>query len=116
MTNPEADYVVLVRPQVRQDGNGSWVAQYPEADWSVTGTSEADARAKIRDEFGRRLRNGESEPSSLSEDVLERHRAKPIPGIYVIDRNVYMSLREAPDAETAISRLMDEMDTRSDCG
>lgn len=108
MNTPETGrYVVLVRPQLSRDSDGSWRAQYPEADWYVTGESEQQARARLTDEFERRQTT-----TSPDDDLLERHLANPIPGVYAIDRDVYMAARGKPNAEEEINRLIEAMDQR----
>lgn len=112
MNTPETGrYVVLVRPQLSQDSDGSWRAQYPEADWYVTGESEQQARARLSDEFERRLQHGQT-TTLPDDDLLERHLANPIPGVYAIDRDVYMAVRGKPNAEEEINHLIEAVDHR----
>lgn len=110
MNTPGAGcYVVVVRPQILQERDGSWRAQYPEADWSVRGASEQDARARLHDEFERRLHSGQAD-TAPNDDLLERHLANPIAGVYAIDRDTYMAIRERPDFNEEINRLIEAMD------
>ncbi|SKT78109.1 Uncharacterised protein [Mycobacteroides abscessus subsp. massiliense] len=108
-THDVSRYVVVVRPQVLQDSDGSWRAQYPEADWSVRGDSEQNARAKLRDEFERRVQSGQTD-TAPNDDLLRCHLANPIPGVYAIDRETYMEIRERPDFDEAINRLIEALD------
>ncbi|MDO2969893.1 hypothetical protein [Mycobacteroides abscessus] len=99
MSTPDTGrYVVLVRPQLCRDGSGTWRAQYPEADWCVTGENEQQARDSLRDEFERRLQHGETE-TAPKDDLFERRLVNPIPGVYAIDRDIYMALRGKPNTE-----------------
>lgn len=112
MNTPETGrHVVLVRPQLSRDSNGSWRAQYPEADWYVTAESEQQARDRLSGEFERRLRQGET-TTAPNDDLLERHLINPIPGVYAIDRDVYMAIRSKPNAEEEINHLIEAMDQR----
>lgn len=109
MSSPERDrYVAVVRPLVTDQGDGTWRAAYPESDWFVTGTSAAQARQKLHDEAVQRLRNGDQD-TTRSDDLLDRHLANPIPGVYMVDKQTYLKLRADPDA---LERFLSAQDTR----
>lgn len=112
MNTPDTGrYVVLVRPRLSRGSDGSWRAQYPEADWLVGGESEQQARDSLHDEFERRLQSGEIH-TAPNDDLLERQLISPIPGVYAVDRDVYMAIRGKPNAEEEINRLVEAMDQR----
>lgn len=86
MNSPERDrYVAVRRPLVTDQGDRTWRATYPESDWFVTGASEAQARQKLHDEAARRPRRGDQD-TTPSDDLLDRHLASPIPGVYLVDK------------------------------
>jgi len=95
MNSPERDRnVAVVRPVVTDQGNGTWRATYPESDWFVPGASGAQARQKLHDEAAQRLHRSDTTPS---DDLLDRHLPSPIPGVYLVDKQTYLTLRAAPD-------------------
>lgn len=109
MTSPDRDrYVAVVRPLVTDQGDGTWRATYPESDWFVTGTSAAQARQKLHDEAAQRLRHGDRD-ATPSEDLLDRHLANPIPGVYLVDKQTYLQLRTDPNA---LERFLTTQDPR----
>jgi len=90
MTTPD-EYEILqqwafeVEPVFTQEGE-SWTGSYPGADWSVSAPTEAEAREKLGAEFIRRQNAGE-------------HLQEPIAGVYAMDNEVYLQLRDEPWTE-----------------
>lgn len=98
MSSPDRDrYVAVVRPIVTDQGDGTWRAVYPESDWFVSGTSATHARPKLHDAAAQCLRHGDQDKTQ-SDDLLDRHLANPIPGVYLVDKQTYLKLRAYPDA------------------
>jgi hypothetical protein len=83
-----------MEPQVEQDGE-SWTASYPAFDWSVSAPSREEALQRLRDEFARRQNAGEIAPD-YADAVYLRHLREPIPGIYAMDNEVFLQLRDEP--------------------
>ena len=86
-------YAVHIVLLITHRNDGSWQARYPEADWSVTADTEEAAKTKIREEAERRLSAGQ-DSTGTPVDILERHLAHPIPGIYAMDTELFLYLRQ----------------------
>jgi hypothetical protein len=87
-------YAVYVRPLLTQQDDTRWKAQYPGVDWYVIGDSEQAAGTMIAEEAVRRRTAGEPD-SQPSPDLLQRHLEHPVPGIYALDRELFIYLRES---------------------
>ena len=109
MTSPDADaeldilyqkYATHIRPLITQISADHWRAQYPGVTWHVTADSEQAARDEITKEALRRLDAGQDD-AQPPYDLLRRHLANPIPGVYALDRELFIYLRgHAGHAET----------------
>lgn len=86
-------HVVNIRPLITRQDDKRWRAQYPELDWYVSADSEQAAGEKINAEALRRLDAGEPD-AQPPQTILERHLANPIPGVYALDRELFVYLRE----------------------
>ena len=84
-------------PQVTQNGE-SWTASYPEADWSVSAPSREEALQRLGEEFIRRQNAGEN-ALGYADAVYLRHLQNPIPGVYAMDNEVFLQLRDEPWTE-----------------
>ncbi len=93
-------YATFIRPQLTQTSENEWRGQYPGVAWHVTAASEAAAADKLTEEALRRIDAGEDD-AQPPHDLLARHLAQPIPGVYAIDRKLFVYLRShAGVAET----------------
>ena len=100
MTNPDAtdlqalyeQYATHIRPIITQIDENTWRAQYPELDWHITADSEQAAGDEISRESQRRLDAGEP-GAQPPHDLLQRHMQSPIPGVYALDRELFLYLR-----------------------
>lgn len=97
------------RPQIEQLPDGSWHAQYPASDWSVTAESRAAAIEKLQRQDQRRAKE---QPDYMIEryKALRRHLVEQIPGVYAIPHDEAERIRESPDPEAEFNRIADEMD------
>ncbi|MGH3959886.1 hypothetical protein [Mycobacterium sp.] len=86
-------YAMHIVPLITRGDDGSWQAQYPESDWHVTADTEEAAQRKLREEAERRLNAGQ-DSTGTPVDILERHLAHPIPGIYAMDNELFLYLRQ----------------------
>ncbi|BCO99326.1 hypothetical protein [Mycobacterium intracellulare] len=109
MDSSASRYVLVVRPRVEQQGDQSWKAWYPKSDWHVMADTKDNAAQKLRDEFERRLNAGEVD-TEPEESLLERHLTDPIPGVYAIDRDVYMRMRTGPNFRSDLDALIARID------
>jgi hypothetical protein len=102
MTTPD-EYETLqqwafqMEPVFTDDG-GSWTGSYPGADWSVSAPTEAEAREKLGKEFVRRQNAGE-DALGYADAVYLRHLQEPVPGVYAMDNEVYLQLKDEPWTE-----------------
>lgn len=102
MTTPD-EYETLqqwafqMEPVFTDDGE-SWTGSYPGADWSVSAPTEAEAREKLGEEFIRRQNAGE-DALAYADAVYLRHLQEPVPGVYAMDNEVYLQLKDEPWTE-----------------
>lgn len=99
-----------MEPQL-QESDGRWTARYPEADWSVSGSSEDEARNQLREEFIRRQNAGE-DVLAYADDVYVRHLQEPIPGVYAMNNELYRELLMAATAEADVHRAFTEAEQK----
>lgn len=93
-------YATHIRPLITQTSDHKWRAQYPGVDWHVTADSEQAAGDAITEEALRRLDAGQPD-AQPPHDLLKRHLQQPIPGVYALDRELFLYLRgRAGTAET----------------
>lgn len=119
MTSPGGDaeldtlyqqYATHFRPLITQVGPGQWHAQYPGLTWHVTADSEQAAADSITEEALRRLDAGQDDAQPPHE-LLKQHLTSPIPGVYALDRELFLYLRgHAGHAET--QRAFEEAERR----
>lgn len=123
MDNPPGDaeltalyeqYATHIRPIVTQTGDQKWRAQYPGLDWHVTADSEQAAGDQIQAEALRRHDAGEPD-AQPPHDLLQRHLAHPIPGVYALDRELFLHLR-ANAGVTETLRAFEEAERRRAAG
>lgn len=88
-----ARYAVYIRPLLTQQDDKLWRAQYPGLDWYVTAESDLVAGERLNEEAIRRLTAGEPD-AQPPDDLLERHLVHPVPGVYALDRDLFVYLRE----------------------
>ena len=97
--NPDAEldilyqqYATHIRPIITQLPTGRWRAQYPGLTWNVTADSEDAAGNEITDEALRRHDAG-LDDAQPPHDLLKRHLTSPIPGVFALDRELFLYLR-----------------------
>lgn len=119
MTSPDGDaeldmlyqqYATHIRPLITQISADQWRAQYPGLTWHVTAGSEQAASDEITKEALRRL-DADQDDAQPPHDLLKRHLANPISGVYALDRELFLYLRgHAGRAET--QRAFEEAERR----
>lgn len=87
-----AQYATHIRPLITQTNDHRWRAQYPGVEWHVVSDTEAAAGDEILKEALRRADAGEPD-AQPPHDLLKRHLKQPIPGVYAIDRELFLYLR-----------------------
>lgn len=107
-------YATHIRPIITPTADQKWRAQYPGLDWHVTADSEQAAGDAITNEALRRHDAGEPD-AEPPHDLLRRHLQKPIPGVYALDRELFLCLRlHAGQFET--QRAFEEAERRRAAG
>jgi hypothetical protein len=103
-------YATLIEPLVTQINDDQWRAQYPGLSWHVTADSKQAAGDELSKEALRRVDAGEDE-AQPPHDLLRQHFAKPIAGVYALDRELFLYLRgHAGQSET--QRAFEEAERR----
>jgi hypothetical protein len=106
-------YATFFRPIITQTGPDEWSAHYPGLSWHVTADSPEAAGDEITKEALRRLDAGldDAQPPHV---LLKQHLASPIPGMYAMDRELFLYVRSAGHEET--QRAFEEAERRRDQG
>lgn len=86
------NYAVSIQPVITKMSDDRWRAQYPGVDWHVVTDTEAAAGDELVNEALRRADAGlpDAQPPH---DILKRHLDKPIPGVFALDRELFLYLR-----------------------
>jgi hypothetical protein len=103
-------YATHIRPLITQTSGQEWRAQYPGVHWHVTADSEEAAGDQITTEALRRLDAGEPD-AQPPHDLLKRHLKHPIPGVYALDRELFLYLRDHV-GHAEIQRAFEEAERR----
>jgi len=103
-------YATHIRPLITQTSGQEWRAQYPGVHWHVTADSEEAAGDQITKEALRRLDAGEPD-AQPPHDLLKRHLKQPIPGVYALDRELFLYLRDHV-GHAEIQRAFEEAERR----
>jgi hypothetical protein len=107
-------YATLIRPTITRTDDNRWRAQLPSVSWHVTADTEDAAGDAISTEALRRLDAGEPEPQP-PHDLLLRHLRHPIPGVYAMDRELFLHVRTNAGV-TATQRAFEEAERRRAAG
>jgi hypothetical protein len=103
-------------PQIEEQPDGSWVACYPARGWSVTGATEAEAVQRLRDEVVHRQGIAGTNPVAEDERILRQHLREPIPGVSVMDNDLYLALKDEPDSQRVLLEAFQESERRRALG
>lgn len=95
-------------PVVTEQHNGSWVAQYPGADWKVTADDAEIARQRLREAELDRMRdpaNSEWQVAAVRKYLSEG----PIAGVYEVDTETSARIHASGD-EAQLDVVLEEID------
>lgn len=107
-------YATHFRPVITRADDNRWRAQLPGVSWHVTADTEQAAGDAITTEALRRLDAGEPEPQP-PHDLLARHLQSPIPGVYAMDRELFLYVRTHA-GNTATQQAFEEAERRRAAG
>lgn len=85
-------YATSFRPIITKTDDNRWRAQFPGVHWHVDADTEAAAGEEILNEALRRVDAGDPD-AQPPHDILKRHLTQPIPGVYALDRELFLYLR-----------------------
>jgi hypothetical protein len=107
-------YATCIRPLTSPQKDGQWRAQYPGLDWYVTAESEPAAADKLGEEALRRVDAGEDH-AQPPHDLLTRHLVESIPGVFALDRELFLYLRTEYGV-SEVNRAFEEAERRRALG
>ncbi len=107
-------YATHIRPIITQTSDQTWRAQYPGVDWHITADSEQAAGDEIAKEALRRHDAGEPN-AQPPHDLLLQHLQRPIPGVYALDRELFLYLRSNA-GHTETQQAFEEAERRRAAG
>lgn len=80
----ERNISFVFRPSITAQPDGTWIARYPGADWSVSGRDADEARRRLHAEELTRMRDPNH--SEWKVNAVRRHLTEgPIDGVYELD-------------------------------
>lgn len=101
----------VFRPQVQQHSDGSWIARYPRADWSVTAGSPTAAVHRLRE--AERDRMGDSRNGQWQAEAARDHLQHPrTPGVYQLGADMSARITDSRTPEAALDEIIAELDGR----
>jgi hypothetical protein len=103
-------------PQTKEQADGNWVAYYPARGWSVTGATKAEAMQRLRDEVMRRQGINGADPVAEDERIFRQHIREPIPGVYLMDNDLYLALKDKCDSQGVLEEAFKESERRRALG
>ncbi|EUA36335.1 hypothetical protein I549_1923 [Mycobacterium avium subsp. avium 2285 (R)] len=101
----ERNISFVFRPSITAQPDGTWIARYPGADWSVSGRDAEEARRALHAEELTRMRDPNN--ADWKVEAVRRHLTEgPIDGVYQLDnetadRVIDDGTQAALDAEIA---------------
>ncbi|MCA2249779.1 hypothetical protein JF729_18540 [Mycobacterium intracellulare] len=99
----------VFRPQVHRQSDGSWLAHYPGADWSVTGDDSLSALEKLGQAQLDRLRDpGEADWQTAA--VRQHLENGPVPGVYEIDNETHARIHSSQDPQAELNAVIAALD------
>jgi hypothetical protein len=109
-------FAVHTVPQTEEQADGRWVAYYPARGWSVTGATEAEAMQRLRDEVMRRQGIAGGDPVAEDERIIRQHIHEPIAGVYLMDNDLYLALKDKRDSRQVLEEAFKESERRRALG
>lgn len=80
----ERNISFVFKPSVTEQPDGSWIARYPGADWSVSGGDAAEARQRLHAEELARM--GDSTHADWKIEAVRQYLEKGhLEGVYALD-------------------------------
>lgn len=83
----ERNVSFVFKPSVTEQPDGTWIARYPGAQWSVRGSDAQQARQRLHDEQLARMRD----PAACDwkiEAVRQHFSEGPVEGVYALDNDI----------------------------
>jgi hypothetical protein len=103
--DPRIGWLWRFTPQTEQFSDGSWRAWFASGGWSVTGSTEEDARGKADAEWFRRREDPDEVARRLA--MMRRHLVDPVPGVQNTPSTVLRSAWEDPNPVRAVGAIIE---------
>jgi hypothetical protein len=106
--DPRIGWVWRFAPQTEQFSDGSWRAWFASGGWTVTGSTEEDAKEKANAEWFRRR----DEPDEVARRVamMRHHLVDPVPGVQNTPSTVLQSALRDPNPVQAVGSVIEGLD------
>jgi hypothetical protein len=106
--DPRIGWLWRFEPQTEQFGDGSWRAWFASGGWTVSGSTEEDAREKANAEWFRRR----DEPDEVARRLamMRRHLVDPIPGVQNTPNTILQSALDDPNPARAVGSVVEGLD------
>jgi hypothetical protein len=103
--DPRVGWLWRFTPQTEQFSDGSWRAWFASGGWTVTGSSEQDARDKANAEWFRRREDPDEIDRRLA--TMRRHLVHPVPGVQNTPSTVLQSAFDDPNPVQAVGSIIE---------
>lgn len=105
--DPRIGWLWRFTPQTEQFSDGSWRAWFASGGWTVTGSTEEDAREKANAEWFRRR----EDPDEIARRIamMRRHLVEPVTGVQNTPSSVLESAWDDPNPMRAVAAIVEEL-------
>jgi len=113
-STPSVRYAFMFIPQTLELAGGSWEAFYPGDEWSVTAESREAAIEKLKAEELQRVQDPDRR--TRRETIKRQHLVTPVPGVYAMDADLLLYLRDHKVSRPGLERAFEEAECRRAAG
>jgi hypothetical protein len=108
--DPRIGWLWRFTPQTEKFSDGSWRAWFASGGWTVTGSTEEEARQMANAEWFRRREDPDEIARRLA--MMRRHLVDPLPGVHNTPSSVLESAWNDPNPVQAVGSIIEGLDER----
>lgn len=103
--DPRIGWLWRFAPQTEQFGDGTWRAWFASGGWTVSGSTEEEARQNAHAEWFRRR----DDPDEVARRIamMRRHLVEPVPGVQNTPSSVLDSAWQDPNPVRAVGAIVE---------
>lgn len=105
--DPRKGWVWRFYPQTEQFSDGTWRAWFASGGWTVTGTSEEEAKEKANLEWFRRREDPEEIARRIA--MMRRHLKEPVPGVENFENSMLQAAWKSDNPGQAVRSIIERL-------